>query len=279
VATFSILTDLVEQVGDDLIEVDTLVSQNMDSHNFEPAPEQVVALAEAAVIFENGLGFESWLDDMVEAAGPDGVRVVVSDGAHLRSADEDGHEDEDDEEHEHGEYDPHIWQDPTNAIVMVENIRDGLSEADPEHAAAYEQNAAAYIAELEELDEWIQEQVATLPEDRRKLVTSHDSFGYYADRYGFEVIGTPLGVSTESSDPSASDIAALIETISDAGVPAIFTENVSNLDVMEQIAGDTGVELAPPLYTDALGDEGSPGENYLSMMRYNTKTIVEALST
>jgi ABC-type Zn uptake system ZnuABC Zn-binding protein ZnuA len=275
VVTFSILADLVEQTGGDLIEVDTLVPANVDAHAFEPSPEQVAALTEAAVIFENGVGFEPWLDDMIDAAQPNGARVAVSEGVALRAP---GETSDDDEDHE-GERDPHIWHDADNAVIMVENIRDALIAADPDHAAEYEERAAAYIAELEALDAWIIEQVATLPAERRKLVTSHDTFGYYADRYGFTVIGAPFGTTTEGGDPSAGDVAALIEAIEEAGVPAIFTENVSNQAVMEQIAENAGVALAPPLYTDALGEEGSPGATYLGMMRSNTETIVGALSS
>ena len=296
VATFSILADLVANVGGDAVEVDALVPANADAHSFEPSPEQVASLTGAAIIFENGVGFESWLEGMVDAANPDAPVADVSEGIELRSAaehhdEEDGHEaDEDhgDEEaghqendedgHDHGDFDPHIWQSVPNAIVIVDNIKTALISADPDNEAVYESNSASYIAELEELDSWIIEQVATLAEDRRKLVTSHDTFGYFADQYGFEVIGTPLGVSTETSEPSARDIAALIELIADAGVSAVFSENVQNDSLIEQIANDAGVTLAPPLFTDALGDEESGASSYIGMMRFNTDTIVEALS-
>ena len=162
---------------------------------------------------------------------------------------------------------------------MVENIRDALVTADPEDAAVYEANAAAKIADLEVLDAWVREQVATISEDRRKLVTSHDTFGYFADAYGFEVIGTALGsASTEAGDPSARDVAILIEEIANAGVPAIFAENVSNPDLMESIAVEAGVILAPPLFTDALGAPGTEASSYDGMMRGNVTIIVNALN-
>ncbi|MCC2629395.1 MAG: putative transporter substrate binding protein, partial [Thermomicrobiales bacterium] len=183
------------------------------------------------------------------------------------------------EAHEHGQFDPHVWQDVANAIVMVENIRDALVAADPDRTEQYEANAAAYIAELEALDASIREQVGTLPPERRKLVTSHDTFSYFAAAYGFEVLGTALGsLSTEAGDPSARDIATLITEIEEAGVPAIFAENVANADLMESIAAEAGVSLAPSLYTDALGPPGSPGETYVGMMQSNVTTIVDALS-
>jgi zinc/manganese transport system substrate-binding protein len=303
-ATFSILGDLVQNVGGDLVEVQTLVGADSDAHTFEPAPADIATLGEAEIIFESGFNFEPWLDGLIDASGTDAPVIVVSEGITPRGFDDDHHDedehhddadheddhadehghDEDDHAsddghaHDHGEFDPHVWQSAANAIVMVEAIRDALIELDPDHADTYEANAEAYIAELSELDAWITEQIATIPEDRRKLVTSHDTFGYYADRYGLEVIGTVLPTTTEAADPPAGEIAALIEQIEESGVPAIFTENVQNDRLMTQIAENAGVELAPPLYTDALGAEGSAGATYLDMMRYNTETIVAALS-
>jgi ABC-type Zn uptake system ZnuABC Zn-binding protein ZnuA len=285
VASFSILGDLVEQVGGDAVQVTTLIGPGVDAHTYDPAPADLVVLADADVIFENGLGFEPWLEGFYESTQPPGTRIIVSEGITPREAGEasDAHEEEADaheegEEHEHGEYDPHAWHDVANVIVIVGTIRDALAAADPANAALYEANAAAYITELQALDTAIREQVATLPEDRRKLVTSHDTFGYFADAYGFEILGTALGsLSTEAGDPSARDIAMLIAQIEEAGVAAIFAENVANPDLMESLAAEAGVALAPALYTDALGPEGSPGETYVGMMRSNVTTIVEAL--
>jgi ABC-type Zn uptake system ZnuABC Zn-binding protein ZnuA len=193
--------------------------------------------------------------------------------------DADEHEEEEDAGDGHGQFDPHVWHDVANVIILVGNIRDALVATDPARAELYEANVAAYIAELEALDASIRGQVGTLPPERRKLVTSHDTFGYFADAYGFEVIGTTLGsISTEAGDPSARDIATLITQIEEAGVPAIFAENVANPDLMESIAAEAGVVLAPPLYTDALGPQGSPGETYVGMMQSNVTTIVDALS-
>ncbi len=282
VASFSILGDLVENVGGDAVQVTTLIGPGVDAHTYDPAPADLVVLAEADVIFENGLGFEPWLDGFFESTQPPAARVVVTDGITPREAGEEHDEQqgdvEDDAAHEHGQFDPHVWHDVANVMMMVGNIRDALVAADPARAELYEANAAAYIGELEALDASIREQVGTLPEERRKLVTSHDTFGYFADAYGFEVIGTALGsLSTEAGDPSARDIATLITQIEEAGVPAIFAENVANPDLMESIAAEAGVELAPPLYTDALGPPGSPGETYIGVMQSNVTTIVDAL--
>lgn len=189
-----------------------------------------------------------------------------------------GAEDDHEDEHDHGEVDPHIWHEVSNVIAIAETIRSALGMADSASAATFDANAAAYTAELTELDTAIRDQTGSLPEDRRKLVTSHDTFGYYARAYDFEITGTALTLTTESGDPPASEIANLVEEIQSAGVPAIFAENVSNPDLMQAIADEAGVTLAPTLYTDALGEPGSDGETYIAMMRYNTTTIVTALS-
>jgi len=281
VASFSILGDLVKNVGGEAVAVTTLIGPGVDAHTYDPAPADLVVLAEANVIFENGLGFEPWLDGFFESTQPPGTRVVVTEGITPREVgqDADEHEEEEDAGDGHGQFDPHVWHDVANVIILVGNIRDALVATDPARAELYEANAAAYIAELEALDASIRGQVGTLPPERRKLVTSHDTFGYFADAYGFEVIGTTLGsISTEAGDPSARDIATLITQIEEAGVPAIFAENVANPDLMESIAAEAGVVLAPPLYTDALGPQGSPGDTYVGMMQSNVTTIVDALS-
>ncbi|MFT4039792.1 MAG: zinc ABC transporter substrate-binding protein [Thermomicrobiales bacterium] len=284
VATFSVLGDLTQAVGGDAIQLTTLIGAGVDAHTFDPAPADLATLEGADVIVENGFGFEPWLDNFLESTDFQGERIVASDGVTPRHVEEDeeGHEEEgedhaEDERH-HGEDDPHIWHSVPNAILMVENIRDGLAAADPNRADVYAANAAAKIADLQALDAWVKAQVATLPEDRRKLVTSHDTFGYFADAYGFEIVGTALGsLSTEAGDPSARQIAELVAQIQETGVPAIFAENVANPALMESIAAEAGVALAPPLYSDALGAPGTPGDTYDGMMRSNVETIVQAL--
>jgi zinc/manganese transport system substrate-binding protein len=285
VASFSILGDLVKNVGGEAVAVTTLIGPGVDAHTYDPAPADLVVLTKADVIFENGLGFEPWLDQFFASAQPPGARVVTTEGITPREAGGDEEhvgeaQPEEEGAHEHGQFDPHVWHDVANVVVMVGNIRDALVAADPARAELYEANAAAYIAELEALDASIREQAGRLPEERRKLVTSHDTFSYFAGAYGFDVLGTALGsLSTEAGDPSARDIAALITEIGEAGVPAIFAENVANPDLMESIAAEAGVSLAPPLYTDALGPQGSRGETYIGMMQSNVTTIVNALSS
>jgi ABC-type Zn uptake system ZnuABC Zn-binding protein ZnuA len=276
VATFSILGDLLQNVGGDRIELTTIVEAGVDAHTFEPTPRDAEALADADLIVEIGLAFEPWLDDLIEASGSDATRVVASEAISPIAAEE--HAEGEEQEAEHGEFDPHVWHDVANAMLMVGAIGEALVAADPENATAYQANAAAYLERLQALDDFVVAEVATLPEERRKLVTSHDTFGYFAARYGFEIVGTAFGATTEGGEPSAEAIDALVEAIEAAGVPAIFAENVSNPALMEAVAAEAGVVLAPPLYTDALGEPGSDGETYEAMIRYNVTTIVTALS-
>jgi zinc/manganese transport system substrate-binding protein len=279
VATYSILGDLVENVGGEDVELTTLVGPNGDAHTFEPAPSDNAELAGADVIFENGLGFETWLDDLYASSASDARRVVVSEGIDplVVAGEEHGHGAKDEHAREHGEPDPHAWHDVKNAVVMVGAVRDGLVEADPGNADAYRANAEDYVAELEDLDAEVADLVGSVPEENRTLFTSHDTFGYFAERYGFAVDTALASASTETSDPSAGETADLVREIERSRVPAIFAENVSNPTVMENIADEAGVKLAPTLYTDALGGTESGGGTYVKMVRHNAKTISGAL--
>lgn len=279
IATYSILGDLVENVGGGNVQLTTLVGPNGDAHTFEPAPLDNADLAAADVVFQNGLGFEPWLGELYRSSGSEAERVVVTEGIEpLPIAEEEpAGEPAGEDEHEHEEFDPHAWHDPTKVIVTVESIRDALARADPGGAQYYRRNAAEYIAEIEKLDADVRRQVRSIPEDNRTLFTSHDTFGYFAQRYGFGVDTALASVSTETGDPSAGETADLVEEIEASGVPAIFAENVSNPVLMENIASEANVELAPALYTDALGEPGSGGDTYVGMVRYNVSTMSEAL--
>jgi zinc/manganese transport system substrate-binding protein len=274
VATFSILGDLVRNVSGEDVALQTLVGPDADAHTFEPGPADGVALAHASLIFENGLGFEPWLDKLCAASRTRATRVVVSNGlALLRSADLSNSKTA-----QRSEVDPHVWHDVTQVIHMVHSIRDALAQADPPRAPLYQTNAARYIAELHQLDTWIEAHVQTLPREHRKLVTSHETFGYFARRYAFDILGTVLvSFSTEAADPSGAALAALVDKLKTTRVPAIFAENVHNLQLVQRVATTAGVRLAPSLYTDALGKPGSAGDSYIKMMRYNVTTIVQAL--
>lgn len=291
VATYSILGDLVKNVGGDKINLRVLVGPDSDPHSYEPTPADSVALAEAKVVFENGLEFETWLDSLFSASGSRATRVTVTDGIELLKAEE-GQEHEDEhghegtpgadehkeaEGHEHGEYDPHVWHSVTNARQLVKNIQAALVAADPANRATYDANAQAYLAELDALDAFIKAQVNTLPPERRKLVTSHDTFSYFARDYGFEVVATALPAAAEAVEPSAQEFARLVEEIKAAGVPAIFAENTLNPGLMERLAAESGVKLGPTLYTDALGQPGTEGDTFVKMMRYNVQALIGAL--
>ena len=251
VATFSILGNLVQTVAADNIQLHILVGPDGDAHTYEPIPADEVALAQASLIFENGLGFEPWLTKLYPASGSQAIRIVVTTGVTPRTIAIGAAA---------GATDPHAWQDVTNTQAMVALIRDTLAAQDPALAAVYQANAAAYLQQLQDLDAYIQQQARTVPADRRKLVTNHDSLGYFAARYGFQMMGDVLGsVSTEASQPSAAQIARLTDEIKGAGVAAIFTENIENSAVINQVAQEAGVTVAPPLYTDALGKPGTAG--------------------
>ncbi len=265
VATFSILGDLVRNVAGMSTVVDVLVGPDGDVHAFEPNPADGVVLADADIIFENGLHLEPWLDDLYGSSASAARRVVVTDGVTPFEVSTD-------------EIDPHVWQDVTAAAQIVEVIAAAMAKTDPENAAVYLENAAAYNAKLAGLDQQIQAAALLLDPGRRKLVTSHDALGYFARRYGFDIVATALGSSTESADPSAGDIARLVDTIRSAGMPAIFAENVAHSDLMQRIAQETGATLVDTLYTDALGAPGTAGDTYIGMMSYNSSQIVGALT-
>jgi ABC-type Zn uptake system ZnuABC Zn-binding protein ZnuA len=282
VATFSMVEDWVRNVAGDKVDLTTYVGAGADVHDFEPTPSDVAKLSEANLVFEIGAGLESWLDNIVQSSGTKATRVVLTNGLTLREAGEEahGHADEKKEAdtHGHGEYDPHVWQDPKNVMMMVGAIRDALVNADPANAAFYRQNAETYLAKLDEMDAAVLGTLEQLPAAQRKLVTSHDALGYFAERYGFEVVGSVIAsLSTEAGEPSAQDIVALVDGIRQQGVKAIFLESMTNPKLVERVASEAGVVIGPELYTDALGPAGSPGATYIDAMQFNAKAIVDAL--
>jgi ABC-type Zn uptake system ZnuABC Zn-binding protein ZnuA len=251
-----------------------LVGRDGDAHTFAPTPVDAAAVSDARVIFLNGMGFEPWLVKMIAATRTKATVVTVTAGIKPLRPVLEAH----DHHHCVSDVNPHVWHDVRLTIRMVENIRDALVKADPDRADGYRQRATAYLAELANLDEWVASETAKLPAARRKLVASHDTFGYFAVRYGFKVLGTALGsFSTDAPDPSAKEMVALVRRIKTAGVPAVFCENMVNPKVIAQLARTAGVRVAPMLYTDALGPVGSEGETYLKLMRHNVTVIVNAL--
>lgn len=264
VATTTIVGDVVAQVGGDEIELTVLLRAGVDPHTYEPRPSDLAAISEAHVVFINGLGLEAFLEETLRSVGQDRPVVSVSEGIPVLR-----HPTRPDQP------DPHVWFDVRNVMIWVDNIEAALSALDPAHADAYAANAAAYRQRLEELDSWIIEQVATVPEGRRKLVTNHPALGYFADRYGFEQVGA-IYPASPSAEPSAQDIARLEEAILQYDVPAIFAEGTVNPVLAEQIARDTGVAVVS-LYTGSLGGPGSGAEDYIALMRYDVEAIVAAL--
>ncbi|MCS7259591.1 MAG: metal ABC transporter substrate-binding protein [Anaerolineae bacterium] len=307
VAIEPFLADIAQNVAGERLKVASLIPLGVDPHSFEPTPNDLRTLAESDVVIVHGAGLEEFLQDLLASAGgsyylieatkgltPRGWDVEHQEEMHPHEAEEqeaelsaeekvseavseEGSEEVHSEIHHHHEVDPHFWLDPNYVIRYVENIRDGLSQVDPAGATLYAQNADAYIAQLQELDRWIVAQVAQIPPEHRLLVTNHESFSYFADRYGFQVIGTILpGVSTGVS-PSAQQLAQLIDLIRETGAPAIFLETGSNPQLAEQIAREAGVQVVSGLYTHSPSPPDGPAPTYLDMIRYNTTLIVEAL--
>ena len=279
-ATFSILGDLVQQVGGDQVSVSTLVGPNGDAHVYQPTPQDIRTLAHSKLLVSNGLGFEGWLERLDSASGFKGVKVVASQGIqprHMAEEEEEGseHEHEAEGHHHHGGLDPHAWNDPANVLVYVDNIVRGLSQVDPEHANLYQQNAARYKAQLQKLDADYRARFAQLPAERRRAITSHDAFGYLAQAYQLTLIGAQ-GLSTES-EPSAAMIAGLIRQIRDEKIPALFIENISNPTLIQQIERETQARVGGELYSDALSPAGGAAASYQAMLEHNLSTLLAAL--
>lgn len=272
--SFSILEDLVKNVGGDKISVVNFVPRDGDAHSYQPSAQDVKNLSQAKVVFVNGLGLETWFDRLAKNSGSKARIVELAKGIKARKLEE-AHEAGEAHDHDHGELDPHAWWNPINAIFYVTKIRDALSQADPSNKATYSSNAARYSRMIADMDAWAKLEVAKIPKAKRKIVTNHDALGYLADRYGFRVLGTVIpGGGTERA-PSAKETADLIRIIRREQVKAIFVENVINPKLAQTIARETKVSIAPSLYTDALGAVGSSGETYLKAFRHNVSTLVK----
>ncbi|HUG15935.1 MAG TPA: zinc ABC transporter substrate-binding protein [Thermomicrobiales bacterium] len=285
VATTTHIADFARQVAGDRADVTSLLPPNADAHDFEPAPRDVETVADAGVVLRHGMDLDDWATGLISESGTGAAVHVVTDGiipiAGDHDEDDEQHEedehDEDEDDRQHDGDDPHVWFDVANAKIMVENVRDALIEADPGERGSYEANAAAYLVELDELDGWIREQIATIPEENRKLVTNHDAFGYYVRAYGLEFIGAVIPGIDAQAQPSAQHTARLIDLIQEENVRAIFTETSINPDLSSRIADEAGVTLVDDLHGDSLGDADSGAGTYIEMMRWNTTLIVEAL--
>ncbi len=264
VATFSILADLVQNVGSDRVDMSCLVGPSGDTHVYSPAPADARKLAAARAVFINGLGFEGWLGRLIQASGTKAPTFVATVGIQpLERAARSGAS-----QHER---DPHAWQSVANAKVYITNIRDGLIAVDPPGKAVYEANAAAYLARLDALDGEVKAIVARIPPGRRKVMASHDAFGYFSAAYGIEILGAQ-GVSTEA-EASARDVASLVAQIRSQNVAAVFLDNISQPYLVERIAKETGARIGGTLYSDTLTDPGGPAGSYIDMIRHNVDTL------
>ena len=262
VASFSILGDFVKNVGGDRVDVTTLVGPNGDVHVYTPAPADAKKIADAKLLVINGLGLEGWLPRLLQASGSKAPIVTATRGiAPLKFG---------------SDADPHAWQSVANAKIYLANIRDALRGADPADAAIFAANTQAYLTKLDALDREVREAIAHIPEQRRKVISTHNAFGYFAAAYGIEFIA-PVGVSTES-EASARDIAGIISQIKAQKIPAVFLENISDPRLIERISTETGARVGGTLYSDSLTDEKGPVPTYIELVRHNIKALTSALA-
>lgn len=269
VATFTILADLVRQVGGDRVEVSFLVGPNGDVHAYDPSPADSRKLAGAKLIVENGLHLEGWISRLAKASATKARIVIASAGVAPR-------EEHGDHDHAHGGTDPHAWQNIANVKIYVANIRDGLIWVDPMGKADYAARAQAYLEKLDALAAEVRAAVAKIPADRRRIVTTHDAFGYFGQAYGIE-LAAPAGVSTEAAI-SARDVGKIIAQVKKDKFPAVFLENVSDPRLMDQIARETGARIGGTLYSDSLSPPGGPAGTYIDMVRHNISELTKALA-
>ncbi|HUP76256.1 MAG TPA: metal ABC transporter substrate-binding protein [Acidimicrobiales bacterium] len=273
VTTTTVLTDFALVIGGDRVGVYGVMKPNVDAHDYEPSARDLDAMRSAQVIVRNGVDLEAWFEDAATASGTKATVVDASTGITIRSADDHG-----DDDHEEHEGDPHIWHDPRNAKQMVATMLAAFVAADPAGSAIYEANAARYTAELDALDAEIEAKIATLA--NKKLVTNHDAFGYYVERYGLEFVGSIIPSFESSAEVSAAELDDLVDEIETQGVKAVFAESSLPSKVAKTIADEAGIKVVDgegALYGDGLGAAKSPGGTYLGMMRHNTATIVDNL--
>ncbi|KMN24729.1 metal ABC transporter substrate-binding protein [Pseudomonas helleri] len=265
VASFTVLADMVQNVGGDHVHVTSLIGPNGDPHAYEPTPNDAQALKRANLVFVSGLHLEGWLDRLIKASGYQGQPVVLSNGIKTRSMEEDGKR----------ITDPHAWNSAANGVVYVRNIISALQKADPANASDYQAKGEQYIQQLEQLDAYARAQVQAIPSDKRKVLTSHDAFGYFGDAYGVTFL-SPLGFSTET-EASASDVAKLITQIKQEHVSTYFFENSSDPRLVKQIADASGAQPGGELYVESLSPADGPAPTYAQMFRYNVDKLTAAM--
>jgi len=309
-ATTTLIADVAQNVGGDLVVVSSLLPPNTDTHAYEPTPSDAVRAAGADLLLVNGAGYEAFLTNLLANAGSDVEPVVVSNGVSIlgfggHDPEEDEHEgddptategigvlggdnfacephaheaDEEDEEHEHGACDPHVWMNPQNVKVWASNIADAFAAADPANAETYRANAAAYAEQLDALDAEVADILSIVPEERRILVTNHEFMGYFAEHYDFEIVGTVLPSLTTDVEVNPQQLAAIVELVEAEGVPAIFAEVSANPQLAQIVAQETGIEVINTLYSESLSEAGGAADTYLNFLRYDAQVIADALS-
>jgi zinc/manganese transport system substrate-binding protein len=259
------LADITKQIGGDRVSVDTLVGPEEDAHVYDPTPRDAVKIAVAKLVVINGLGFEGWIDRLIKLSAGAPKVTIASDGIVSHQTTIEGHE----------RTDPHAWQDLRNVQIYARNIAESLIQIDPDHETLYRANLARYTEELATLDQDIRSAISAIPAERRKIVTTHDAFGYFAQAYGIEMIA-PQGVSTEA-EASAKDVARIIRQVKSEKIPAVFLENVSDHRLAERIATESGARMGGKLYSDALSNENAPAGTYIAMMKTNIRELTKAL--
>jgi zinc/manganese transport system substrate-binding protein len=276
VVTFSILADLTQRVSGDHVQVLTLVGPNGDTHVFEPGPKESAELAQADLLIANGLGFEPWLHRLEDASGFNGKVLAASDGVAPLATDEE-HEGEANEAegHHHEGVDPHAFQDLANAQIYVANIAKGLSEVAPVHAADFKANADRLIAEIAALDQQLKADFSAIPQEKRRVLTSHDAFHYFGRAYGIKFVSVQ-GLSTEA-EPTADDLVKVVRQARNGHLSAIFLENMSDPRLAETVAQDTGLRVGGELYADALSEADGPAPDYLSLVRHNARQLLAGM--
>jgi ABC-type Zn uptake system ZnuABC Zn-binding protein ZnuA len=274
VATTTIVGDVVHSIAGDWVDLHILIPPGVDEHSFQYTPEDVARVADADIVFMNGAGLETFMQPLIENAGRHAKVISVSDGVALAQA-SNSQEAAQAGQQSSTEGDPHVWMDPNNTLIWTKNITAALIEVDPQHTADYQANAAKYQQDLTELDRWILQQVAQIPEANRQLVTDHEIFTYFANRYGFKQVGALIPSYSTEAEPTARELADIEDAIHQFDVKAIFAGNTVNPELSKRVAKDTGVILVP-IYTGSLTADG-PAKTYLDYMRYNVKAIVSAL--
>ena len=271
VATFSVIGDLVRTVGGDSVTVTTLVGPGSDAHVYQPTPQDAKSIAGADLVVVNGLGMEGWIDRLIKASGYHGRIIVASKGVTVQTMVE--------EEGGSGKgkriTDPHAWQNLANGRIYVSNIAEALTKADPANADGYAKRAKALAAEIDTMDAWVRQQIAEVPPAKRKIITSHDAFGYFGQAYGVSFLA-PVGISTES-EPTAAGLGQLIRQIKKEGIKALFIETMTDPRLIEQVAHECGAVVGGTLYSDTLSPEGGPADTYLKMFQHNVPAMTAAM--